>query len=297
MSSFLAQYRFYLLVSLLLGVAAALALTFTSCGSSFARAQSQSVAVISDASRDTAQTNDFLRFSYVSSGTAVTSLSRPGALRAFMTVSSFFQPGLPLSQAVTYPGLQEQPSQDVVVMRCAPSNREQADPILATWPNVFSAIQRDLGSQGFSCPYTGMSAANEIYCIAKQFEDTPSGVVVTTLTNVLAVANTLFDPAHPELAQWLKTYYGIYPAFSGLGFSVKDTYNLSPSNPISCAQTLRQSVVTEYLLVNLSLSDAGCHCIRVAPYDGRSQAVIDPDVVWSKGGVGSCAFISPSELQ
>lgn len=276
---------------------AALVLTAASCGSSRVNAGSRNAAAITNISRDTAQTNDFLRFSWVSPGTPVTSLGRPGALRAFMTATSFFQPALPLSQTATYPGLEEQAAQDLVVLRCIPPEREKVDAILATWPNVFAAVQRDVGPQGLSCPYTGNSADNEIYCIAKQFDDTPSGVVVTTLANVLATANTLFDSAHPELAKWLKTYYGIYPAFSGLGFSVKDSYRLSSSNPTTSAEVLQKSVVPEYLLANVSLSDAGCRCIRVAPYDGRDQANIEPDFVWNKGGIGSCVPVPASALQ
>ncbi len=291
--------RAYVLAGLLFTTIIAVILCAASCGSSSASPSpySQSVAAVTNTSRDVAQTNDFFRFSYVSSGTAVTSLGRPGSLRVFMTATSFFRPALPLNQAVTYPGLQDQPAQDLVVMRCIPPDREKADPILATWPNLFAAIERDIGSQSLSCPYTGTSADNEIYCIAKQFKDTPSGVVVTTLANALTTGNSLFDPAHPELAKWLKTYYGIYPAFSGLGFSVKDSYNLSPKNPTTSAAVLQKSVVPEYLLANLSLSDAGCHCIRVAPYEGREQAGIDPDFVWSKGGVGSCAFVPAFELR
>jgi hypothetical protein len=106
------------------------------------------------------------------------------------------------------------------------------------------------------------------------------------------IVTTLFDPGYPERANWLKTYYGIYPAFSGLGFSVKDSYYLSPSNPTTSAQALQASIVPEYLLANVSLSDAGCRCIRVAPYAGRAQANIDPDFVWQNGGVGFCAPVS-----
>ena len=287
----------HLRACLLFAGLAALVLTAASCGSSSAKAAPSNPAAITNISRDTAQTNDFLRFSWVSPGTPVTSLGRPGALRAFLTATSFFQPALPLSQTATYPGLEDQPAQDLVVLRCIPPEKEPVDAILATWPNVFAAVQRDLGSQSFTCPYTGNSADHEIYCIAKQFDDTPSGVVVTTLANVLATANTLFDPAHPELAKWLKTYYGIYPAFSGLGFSVKDSYNLSSSNPTTSAEVLQKSVVPEYLLANVSLSDAGCRCIRVAPYAGRDQANIEPDFVWNKGGVGSCAPVPAADLQ
>ncbi len=282
---------------LILAGAAALVLSTASCGSISADTGSRNTAAITNASREMTQTNDFWRYSYVYSGTSVTSLGRPGALRAFMTATVFFQPAMPLSQAVTYPGLEDQPAQDLVVLRCIPTAKENVDAILATWPNVFAAVLRDLAGKQLSCPYTGSSGENEIYCIAKEFKDVPSGTVVTTLANTLAVANTMFDAAHPERAKWLKTYYGIYPAFSGLGFSVKDSYYLSASNPTVSAEVLQKSVVPEYLLANASLGDAGCRCIRVPPYSGRDQASIGPDFVWNKGGVGSCTPVASSELQ
>lgn len=268
-------------------------LSASSCGSD-ARAQSpvQSPAAITASSRDITLTADFLRVSYVSSTTDVQSLGRPGALRAFVTATRFFQPAVPLAQMVTYPGLADQPAQDMVAMRCVSPSQEKVDAFLATWPNVFAAVQRDLAGRGFSCPSAAGAGDNEVYCIARQFSDTPNGVVVTTLANALDAANTLFDPAFAERAAWLRTNYGIYPAFSGLGFSVKDSYYLDPAHPTTGAQVLQNSIAPEYLVRNVTLADGSCRCIRVSPYDGRDQAALDPDFVWANGGVGSCTKVS-----
>ena len=81
---------------LLFAALGALLVASASCGTSTVNAQSQSVAAITNTSRDTTQINDFMRFSYVSSATSVTSLARPGALRAFMTATSFFSRHFPL---------------------------------------------------------------------------------------------------------------------------------------------------------------------------------------------------------
>lgn len=286
------EARFQRLSGLLAAAGLAILLLLAaSCGETSASAQSVSVAEITDASRDTTQTNDFLRYSYVSSGTSVTTLGRPGALRAFFTVTAFFHSPPPLQEAVTYPGLADQPAQDLVVLRCIPPDKSKVDAILATWPNVLAAVQRDLADQHPSCPYSGNTGANEVYCIAQSYSDTPNSNVTAALANTYDTANTLFDAAHPERASWLKTNYGIYPAFSGLGFSVKDSYFLSLDNPMTSAQMLQKSVAPEYLLQNVSLSDAGCRCIRLAPYTGRSEATIDPDFVWKNGGQGSCTTV------
>lgn len=279
---------FFVLISLGL-----LILTVTSCGTDL-RAQSavQSPAALIASSRDITITNDFVRVSYVSAGTTVQSLGRPGALRAFVTATRFYQPALPLAQMVTYPGLADQSTQDVVAMRCVAPSQAKVDAFLATWPNVFAAVQRDLASRGFSCPSPAGAGDNETYCIATNFTDTSSGVVVTTLANMFDVANTLFDPAHPEIAAWLSRYYGIYPAFSGMGFSVKDSYYLDSSHPMTGAQVLQNSIVPEYLLRNVSLGDASCRCIRVPPYPGRDQAALNPDFIWNNGGAGSCTQLS-----
>ncbi|HEY6352775.1 MAG TPA: hypothetical protein VI636_25550 [Candidatus Angelobacter sp.] len=94
-------------------------------------------------------------------------------------------------------------------------------------------------------------------------------------------------PTTQHLPKWLQSNYGIYPAFSGLGYSVKDSYSLA-SQPMTSQQILVKSVSSEYILKNVSLADAGCRCISVSPYPGRSNAPFDPGFILQAGGDGAC---------
>jgi hypothetical protein len=53
-------------------------------------------------------------------------------------------------------------------------------------------------------------------------------------------------------------------------------------------QILAKSVSSEYIVKNVSLSAAGCRCISVAPYPGRSNAQFDPNFIEQAGGDGIC---------
>jgi hypothetical protein len=99
-------------------------------------------------------------------------------------------------------------------------------------------------------------------------------------------AGTLYDADHTALAQWLQRNYGIYPAFAGTGYSVKDSYYLSSSQPMTSQQILVKSVSSEYVLKNATLATAGCRCISVPPYAGRANDPLDPDFIAQSGGDG-----------
>jgi hypothetical protein len=101
-----------------------------------------------------------------------------------------------------------------------------------------------------------------------------------SLEHAMSVGAALFDSGFPELAATLKKYYGIYPAFSGLGFSVKGS---GDGHSLTALEALRQSITPEYLLKNVQLGVAGCHCVVVDPYAGRSWDPLDPDWIWSRG--------------
>src|SRR3984957_4680342 len=114
--------------------------------------------------------------------------------------------------------------------------------------------------------------------------------VPTSLANTFAYAGKLYDAENALLAKWLQDNYGVYPAFSGTGYSVKDSYSLD-SEPMTSQQILVKSVSSEYILKNVSLADAGCRCISVAPYAGRSSDRLDPDFVSQAGGDGICKSV------
>jgi len=249
------------------------------------------LAMAVDRAHDPATQMDFFRVAFVPKGTTIDHLARPGALRGFVGASSYFLPAMPLSRMVTYPGLTDVPSNYLAAVRCKPSDTSLIQPILATWPNVLQAITTDLAGAGLSCPPKPGDAGNEVYCIAQRYHDTAGDDVTVVLTKTLEAAAELYPRDDSARSLWLEKEYGIYPAFSGLGLSVKDSYTLSPKDPLPAATILRNSITPEYLLRNVTLAEAGCRCIMVPPYPERSGAPIDPDFVWQKGGNGACVTV------
>ena len=263
-----------------------------------AAAVAQAPVLVSDGARETLP-NDYLRVSFLPSGVKVTSLSRPGASRAFATATPLYEPPLRLKDLPYYSGLVNNDAQVLVAMRCRPTQPEKVDAVLATWPNVFLVIRRDVPLDKDVCsalagkpaieadPRLPPIAAVEMACYAMAFNDPPATAVPLSLAHTFDYAGKLFEPEHAALAKWLQDNYGIYPAFAGSGYSIKDSYSLS-SEPMTAQQILVKSVSPEYLLKNVSLEEAGCRCISVAPYPGRSEDVLDPDFIANAGGDGMC---------
>jgi hypothetical protein len=234
--------------------------------------------------------NDYLRVSFLSPGTAVTSLSRPGALRAFTTATPLYFPPLKVQELPYYSGLVNNDKNVLVAMRCRPDHPEKVDAVLATWPNIFLAIQRDVPTDAAACSANASSTATQATCFAAGFIDPPSNAVPTALAHTFSYAGILFDADHKTLARWLQDNYGIFPAFAGTGYSVKDSYSLD-KEPMTSQQILVKSISSEYVLKNVSLADAGCRCISVPPYQGRSGDALDPDFIEQAGGIGVCKQI------
>ncbi|HEY5330467.1 MAG TPA: hypothetical protein VIJ79_11315 [Acidobacteriaceae bacterium] len=245
--------------------------------------------VVADTVRESLP-NDYLRVSFLPAGVNPTTLSRPGALRAFTTATPLYQPPLQLKDLPYYSGLENNDTNVLVAMRCRPPHPEKVDAVLATWPNVFQAIQRDVPVDSATCSANPAAVATQVSCYAAGFTDPASTSVPTALAHTFAYAGALFNPAHTALAQWLQSNYGIFRAFSGIGYSVKDSYSLGTS-PMTSQQILVKSVSSEYVLKNVSLADAGCRCISVAPYPDRSSDRLDPDFIQQAGGDGVCKSV------
>jgi hypothetical protein len=246
-------------------------------------------AVVSDTVRETLP-NDYLRVSFLPAGVQATTLSRPGALRAFTTATPLFSPPLKLAALPYYSGLVNDDKNVLVAMRCRPPHPETVDAVLATWPNVFQVIQRDVPLQSGACTGSSTDTATQVACYAKAFTDSPGTAVPVSLAHTFDYAETLFEADHAAQAKWLQSNYGIFPAFSGTGYSVKDSYSLD-SEPMTTQQILVKSISSEYILKNVSLADAGCRCISVPPYPERSNDRIDPDFISKAGGDGVCKSV------
>jgi hypothetical protein len=237
--------------------------------------------------------NDFLRVTFVPAGVSVTSLARPDSKRAFATATEFYLPPLPLKEFPLYSGLVNDDAKTLVAMRCRPPHPEAVDAVLATWPNLFHAIERDVHRDAAECSAVTSSSGAELqaFCFAHAYSDPPGSTVPQTLAATLDYAAHAFDADHTQLASWLRTQYGVFPAFSGLGFSVKDSYYLDGQHPMSAQQMLTKSISPEYVLKNVSLKEAGCSCISVPPYPGRSEDKLDPKFIAKAGGDGECKAV------
>jgi len=240
------------------------------------------------------------------SGGNITTLARTDpdpqntALRAFATATDFYQHPLPLKEFPLYSGLVIGDSETIFALRCRPAKPEAVDAVLATWPNLFHAIDRDMPTDASKCADNAASTTPDpdaqAACFAQGYKDPPSDVVPTALAGALDYAEKAFDEDHKPIAAWLKTKYGVFPAFSGLGFSVKDSYYLDAQHPMSAEQMLAKSVSPEYVLKNVTLKDAGCSCVAVPPYPGRADDPIDPEFISKAGGVGECKSVEKLAL-
>lgn len=262
-------------------IAAALTATLTLA------AAAQTAPVVTDANVRETLPNDYLRISYLPASVPVTSLARPGALRGFVTATPMFTPALRVADLPAYSGLVNNDQNDLVVLRCQPPQPEMVDAVLATWPGVFAALQRDLPLAANACTTPSPDVPTQLACYARGFSDQPGTAAPVVLSHALSYAAVLFDAGHTAAAQWLRQNYGIFPAFSGLGYSVKGSYNLD-TQPMTAEQMLVESASPEYILKNVSLAAAGCRCVRVPPYAGRSAARLDPAWIKAAGGEGVC---------
>lgn len=263
---------------------------------------------ISDASRDASTYDDFMRLLWVDPKTPVNYLGRHDKvvtnLRAFFTATTFIKPAVTVDQLVALVGNSWQDGKDLVLMRCQPSSDQEqnVNPVLATWPNVFTAIVSDFQGEGFSCPPDPSDGNNVMFCAAQAYvqfcaenKDCQQSVFVTGLFDTFESAMQITDSSPG--AKKLKDNYGIYPAFTGLGYAAAGSGMVPTMNT---TEVLRGSIVPEYLLENVLLTDAGCRCIQVPQYgnaenpDIRHTKPVDPNYVWRKGNLdnGSCRVIS-----
>lgn len=275
----------------------------------------------SDPTSGLAVTHDFTRVLFTSKAAPVTNIGRTDKVyqvklvqaRAFMSASVLYQPPLPAIDDAHFVGSDDPnpSSNDLVAMRCKPSDLSQVQPRVASWPNIFVFATSDLADlMGYTpadCPTPDLDSTypvdQRVYCASRAFSDQKNTAVPLVLQNAVNTGAAIFQfTGTPFLATGSTTganvlydLYGIGPAFSGLGYSVEDSYLVSKGGnvPLNAAQALEQSVVTEYLVMNVPLKDANCRCVRVPPYDQRDTRPLHSDRVWSEGKLdptdGHCA--------
>ena len=248
--------------------------------------------------------DDFERIFYVKPAQDVTTIGRSNGIqtRAFVSATVYYEPDMRVQDVIRYVGGDTQSTYDLVAMRCRPPDSSKTQAILATWPNVFKALVTDLGSQYTPsvCPASWYDAVDkQVYCSSLSFSDQANSKVPVALAaamnagaDIFRLTGGAFQPTgSTNGADLLYDLYGIGYGFSGLGFSVKDSYLGGQSLALTAAQALEQSVVPEYLVANLTLAEGGCSCVRVKPYAGRDQGFIDWDRVRSEGSEFTCPLL------
>lgn len=243
-------------------------------------------ALIVDRSHDPERTNDFLRIIFLPASVVPTTLGAPSAVRVFVAASPYFSPALALSEVAAFLGAPEVADQDFIGMRCQPDDPAALAARLATWPLVFEIIRGDLGGQYTCPPPSGAPPENAVYCIAAAYMDEASTVVARPLATALEFGAGLLEDA--TTADIVRRRYGLHPAFSGLGLSVLGS---TDEQALTAAESLQGAVSPEYLVRNATLGDAGCRCIRVAPYTGRGMDPLDPRFISQQGDFGRCRAV------
>ncbi len=259
---------------------------------------------MSDLSTGLVLNHDFTRIFYPRDTEQVVSIGRNNNVqkRAFLSATVFYQPSLTVEEIVHFVGGDPNPQRDMVAMRCLPSDPSMVHPILATWPNVFEAVVSDLGSTYTPSDCPAMPSApvdRQVYCTALAFSDQANTMAPLSLANAIDTGAAIFQlegsPFPPTGsttgADVLFDLYGIGFEFSGLGFSVKNSFLGGKPIPLSAAQVLEQSVVPEYLLDNVPLAQGNCKCIRVKPYTGRDQSPLNWDSVLILGNEHMCTTL------
>jgi hypothetical protein len=224
--------------------------------------------------------------------------------RAFMSATILYQPALRAIDNAHFVGSDDpDPStNDLVAMRCEASDPSQLKPRVASWPNVFTFATSDLADLMGYTPADcltpdldpGYPVDQRVYCKAQNFSDQANVMVPLVLQNAIDTGATIFqytgtpfeaDPRRTTGSGVLSDVYGIGSGFSGLGYSVENSFLVSEGGnvPLTAAQSLEQSVVTEYLVMNVPLKDANCRCVRVRPYNKRDMSLLRWDRLWNAG--------------
>ncbi|HTW87940.1 MAG TPA: hypothetical protein VMD75_08030 [Candidatus Binataceae bacterium] len=255
----------------------------------------QAPATVVNRSRNIPPTDDFLRLIFLKpTDPDPVTLGRSTSYRVFFGNTEFYEPPIYLTDVLNYSGIPYAAGRDLIAFRCLPEATGAAEPMLATWPNMFKAMNEDFAANPPQNVYETALAG-----IAADFAEVQSISASETLANMLTFGAQVFvDADNPGCAANSQvncpqtstmTYrFGAYPAFSGLGLAIANT---STSPVLDSQAVLVQAVIPEYILKNVSLAAADCRCIRVPDYAGRETARLNPNLVLNAGARGACNTI------
>ncbi len=254
---------------------------------------SPAAALISEHSRQP-RYNDFLRLIFANLPSPPVTLGAPAAYRVFFGATIFYQPPLTVAQIANFSGIPLHSDRDLYVLRCIPPPGSNADPTLAMWPNLISRILDDYDAN----PPVPGTPDEAIQKIAQSFDDLPSMVLTETLENALSVGKQFFQKypqtgaqqfTAQQMQDQMSRRFGTFTAFTGLGYAAEGT---ASSPAFDAEQTMRSMVIPDFVLRNVTLAEAGCHCIVAPPaIRNRDQQELDPDFVLRRDNYGRCVKV------
>lgn len=254
----------------------------------------EAAALTSEQTRQPAY-NDFLRLIFANI-TPPTSLGGPNAYRVFFGATAFYKPPITIAQIANFSGIPVNSTVPLFAMRCIPPPNSDAAPAIAFWPNLISAMLTDYEAK----PPESGSPDEAIQTIAQSFNDISSPVATEPLTNALSTGEQFFE-SYPkggpeeisaaDMQAQMSRRFGTSVDFTGLGYAAEGTQT-SPS--FDSTQVMQSMVIPDFILKNVTLAEAGCHCVELAPtIPNRDQRKLDPDFILREGGDGTCVEADP----
>jgi hypothetical protein len=256
--------------------------------------RSRAAALISEQTRQP-RYDDFLRLIFANLSSPPTTLGAPMAYRVFFGATIFYEPPITIAQIAGFSGIPVHPDRDLYIFRCIPPRRSNADPALALWPNLISSMLDDYDEH----PPQPNTPDEALQRIAQSFDDTSSMVLTETLDNALNVGKQFFERyprrgpqrfSAKQMQDQMSLRFGAFTAFTGLGYAAEGTA-ASPS--FDSEQTMRSMVIPDFVLRNVTLAEAGCHCIKVPmTVPNRDRRKLDPDLIVRRDNYGKCVTVT-----
>lgn len=236
--------------------------------------------------KDEKNINDFFRMFFLRSNSNFSgNLGRPKAERVFVAPAKAFEKPMPLGVAAKYLGNDYREIEDVYLLKCNPQDSRILDARLATWSNVFELIAQDFQVSEADCKSDRPKSKQEMAsCIASKYSATRPGVVaIDSIVNMYKGASELYSN---HLGDFLKEEYGITKnSFIGTGHIVSGS---GGGRTFRANDLLVSANIPEYLVKNVSISNASCKCIVVTPYNERQEQQFDISVFSEIEDIGKC---------
>lgn len=236
--------------------------------------------IVSRRGKDASGAGDYLRVFFMPQEQSLSDrLGRSEARRVFVVPTEYFQPALNIGRAAALLGNEYRNDEDIVVMRCRPSDPRILDARSATWYSLFKIMDEELSEIGVDCSGPQLSSRDTVLCGGRRMLHASSNTDATVLIG------EMYDSARKLRADdregYIDRLYSIKKSFAGVGYSVEGTGR--KDRAYTQPEILDGLIVLEQLVRNEKRTTANCRCVRARPYSERQNDLLVPDSVWDRG--------------